>query len=73
MPKSASDIQAELQAALDQEGADETTHAAALTQAISDLEALAASASTGGTAVTPVSVAITMSDASVVTLPVPAE
>lgn len=44
MPKSTSDIQAELQAALDQENADATSHAAAITQAISDISSLEVSA-----------------------------
>lgn len=68
--KSATDIQAELQAALDQEGADETTHAAALTQAITDLEALAA-ASTGA-ADPVVSAVVTLASGATVDLAVPA-
>lgn len=39
--KTPADIQVELQAAIDAENADTSTHAAAITQAISDLAALA--------------------------------
>lgn len=42
MQKTASDIQAELEAALAAEDADATTHAAAISQAVADLAALAA-------------------------------
>ncbi len=70
--KSFSDIQTELQAALDAENADSASHVAAITQAIADLEALAASE--GGTVAGPKLVSLTANydDESTVVCPVPA-
>lgn len=62
------EIKAELQAALDDENADETTHAAALTKAISDLETL--SAASGADPV--VSAVVTLASGATVALAVPA-